>query len=352
MKIVQGTIYLHKNYVHILPSELKNLIHNALQFIPRNFEWNIVAVNPTTFTIKFLFYPKFDADPHPALKQSLKIDLKNKKVNIYLEKSSNPPILHRKETFIEPDYPYYEIFRRLTEAEEKVGLYTKTLKNRIGRKKFWEKLLNERGIKIEGHKLIVEKEPPQELKSTSNVFRKDKDKLKFSALTAISRSKPSFPTRLAVEKKLIHGNVFDYGCGRGRDVLFLRELGFKAEGWDPYYNRNTPLESFPKGYFHWIQCIYVLNTVLEDTRRSILSNIFSFLPSGGHLYLAVRTFNEIEKHAYSRGWKKYLDGWITKRETFQKGFTYKELISLIKEFEYKNIRLLHNTPLILLADKS
>jgi len=351
MKVVYGTIYIHKNYIHVLPNELKNLIHDALRFIPRNLEWNIVAVNPTAGTIKFLFYPKFDTDPHPALKHSAKIDLKNKKVNLYLVKNPNPPILHRKEALVEPDYHYYEIFRRLTEEEEKAGLYAKTLKNRIGRKKFWEKLLKERGIKIEGHKLIVEKDSPQEPNSTY-VFKKDKERLKFSALTAISRSKPSFPTRLAIEKKLIHGNVFDYGCGRGRDVSFLREVGFEAEGWDPYYNRNTPLESFPKGYFHWIQCIYVLNTVLEDARKSILSTIFSFLPSGGHLYLAVRTFNEIERQAYNRGWKKYFDGWITKRGTFQKGFTYKELISLIKEFEHKDIRLVHYTPLILLVDKS
>jgi hypothetical protein len=40
--------------------------------------------------------------------------------------SENPPILHRKETFVTPDYPLYEKFAKLTHQEENWGLLDDT----------------------------------------------------------------------------------------------------------------------------------------------------------------------------------------------------------------------------------
>ena len=56
-----------------------------------------------------------------------------------------------------------------------------------------------------------------------------------SAKTARARKKPSKPLRFLLESGLIpiKVKVLDYGCGRGTDVLYLRKLGRRAEGWDP-----------------------------------------------------------------------------------------------------------------------
>ena len=53
------------------------------------------------FKITFLDYPEFEKDSYPALNYSYTIDLQKltlKKADY--KKSDNPPILHRKETFV------------------------------------------------------------------------------------------------------------------------------------------------------------------------------------------------------------------------------------------------------------
>jgi DNA phosphorothioation-associated putative methyltransferase len=73
--------------------------------------------------ISYLFYPDFDTEPHPTLHTSMQIDLRDLNVTYRdYDTAANPPILHRKETFVTPSYPLYEQFALLTQQEEKLGL--------------------------------------------------------------------------------------------------------------------------------------------------------------------------------------------------------------------------------------
>ena len=66
--------------------------------------------------------------------------------------STNPPVLHRKETFLAPDHPLYAKFARLTAQEEKHGLLDEP--SGIGTRDGWAKRLAERGFVLKGHKLV------------------------------------------------------------------------------------------------------------------------------------------------------------------------------------------------------
>lgn len=363
MKTVYGNLLVHRKYCHTLPPNARNFVEKALSSLSKEFKWNIVKVTSRSNTVTFSFYPDFDTDPHPSLKQSAKVDLRNGKVSIRTYSSHNPFILHRKETFVESDYPNYELFRGLTKEEEKAGLYDKRHLNRIGRRDFWNRLLRKKGLKTLGHRLIectdsdvklrkdVRPGSGRQLQLFHSITPKGGE-LKKSALTAISRAYPSLPARLAVEKGLIHGPIFDWGCGRSRDTEFFREKGYEAEGWDPYYKKDRPPESFPKGYFHWVQCLYVLNTIVEsEIREKVLHDIFYFLPSGGHLFIAVRSFSEVDRLAQVKQWRKYNDGWLTSRGTFQKGFTSTELFSLLKQSGFVRLKIIKSKPLIVMGTK-
>jgi len=102
--------------------------------------------------ISYLFYPEFDTDPHPALHTSMIIDLQTLEVK-YREYDSmeNPPILHRKETFVTPDYPLYKTFASLTQQEEELGLLQD--KQTIGHRVGWEKCLAEHKVEIREHQV-------------------------------------------------------------------------------------------------------------------------------------------------------------------------------------------------------
>src|SRR3954465_1501027 len=66
--------------------------------------------------------------------------------------STNPPVLHRKETFLPADHPLHARFARLTRQEEKHGLLDDTAT--IGTREGWERRLHEKGFTIRGHRLV------------------------------------------------------------------------------------------------------------------------------------------------------------------------------------------------------
>ena len=65
---------------------------------------------------------------------------------------SNPPVLHRKELFVAPDYPARARFARLTTREDPVGLLGATATIRT--KRSWLSALAQHGVSIRGHRLV------------------------------------------------------------------------------------------------------------------------------------------------------------------------------------------------------
>jgi hypothetical protein len=65
---------------------------------------------------------------------------------------ANPPVLHRKETFLHPSDQRYGKFARLTAQEEKQGLLEDG--TGIGTRDGWVRRLSERGFCLKGHRLV------------------------------------------------------------------------------------------------------------------------------------------------------------------------------------------------------
>ena len=86
-------------------------------------EFNLLKFHTASPKLSFLAYPDFQKDPHPTLAESVIIDLVTGKIrrDDYRGRA-NPPILHRKETFLPPDHPLREKFAKLTRQEEAAGL--------------------------------------------------------------------------------------------------------------------------------------------------------------------------------------------------------------------------------------
>jgi hypothetical protein len=109
--------------------------------------------------LSFLSYPGFDSEPHPALKRAITIDLATEKArHTDYADNANPPILHRKETFLPAGHPLRAQFEALTRAEEAAGLYEST--ETIGFKLNWQKLLESKGLALKGHTLLRSFPPP------------------------------------------------------------------------------------------------------------------------------------------------------------------------------------------------
>jgi DNA phosphorothioation-associated putative methyltransferase len=150
-KRVADTLYVHRSAEDEMPPLLRLLIFAARRIVG-DVEYNIVKFSVDGRAISFLGYKDFDDDPHPPLTHSVRIFLPKTSYDIRdYSSSENPPILHRKDTFVTPSYIHYEKFRQLTEAEEGFGLLSLPT---IGYRSAWQQLLSERGLDIRDHKLV------------------------------------------------------------------------------------------------------------------------------------------------------------------------------------------------------
>ncbi|MBE9008497.1 DNA phosphorothioation-associated putative methyltransferase [Fortiea sp. LEGE XX443] len=156
-KHTRGALYVHVSALAALDPSLRIYEGCASRTIGRVDGATLIKYYLDKPQISYLFYPDFDSDPHPALNASITIDLKT----LYIThrdyaNRANPPILHRKETFVTPNYPQYEEFAQLTQQEQQLGLLKQ--KSDIGTREGWQKCLAVNQVEIRGHQVYSIKE--------------------------------------------------------------------------------------------------------------------------------------------------------------------------------------------------
>ena len=64
---------------------------------------NVIKIHRRSGKLSYLVYPEFEDDPHPALLRSIRVNLRMRQIdcNDYAQ-CANPPVLHRKDSFLNP----------------------------------------------------------------------------------------------------------------------------------------------------------------------------------------------------------------------------------------------------------
>jgi DNA phosphorothioation-associated putative methyltransferase len=314
-KAVNNALYVYRSFDTDFGEELNSLVRQLAIAHDIGADFNILKFRLDEPKISFLYYPDFFESPHPVLRKAVSVDLATgKRRTTDYTKQSNPPILHRKETFLPPSHKNYSAFRALTQAEESAGLYENT--TTIGFRLNWNRLLFDKGLAIEGHTLhqLDGTCSHEESNAQVNIARHK---------TAITRYDLSKPTKSLLKHGLLKKDhsFFDYGCGLGTDIKALSALGYTAGGWDPVHRperHKEPADIVNLGY--------VLNVIEDPAERvDTLCNAFrlakKLLVVSGLIH---RTVDESVA-------LQYRDGVITKRNTFQKYFDQSELQQLIED---------------------
>jgi DNA phosphorothioation-associated putative methyltransferase len=306
-KKLPTAFYVHVSALSALTSILKIYENCARRNLETIDNATIVKFNLRQPKISYLFYPDFDTEAHPALQTSIQINLETGEVKYFdYSNSENPPVLHRKETFVTTDYPQYEKFFKLTRSEEKWGLLDNT--SVIGTRAGWLKYLGYCGVEIEDH-AVVERAKQENSELLSPKIERHK--------AAIVRNSVSKPVRLVLESDLFMDGAtfFDYGCGYGGDIKHIAQEGYATSGWDPYYQPDSPKISADI-----VNIGYVIN-VIESLaeRREALLNAWGLTKK----ILVVAAQVLIDDG--DRGQIAYGDGVITSWNTFQKYYEQEEL---------------------------
>jgi DNA phosphorothioation-associated putative methyltransferase len=146
-------LYVHTSALGALEPLLRIYEGCGRAFLGAVPEANLLKLHRFSGKISYLVYPDFDTDPHPALLRCVKLNLRTRQLECYdYAESTNPPVLHRKESFLLPSDPLHGKFARLTAQEEKQGLLDDP--SGIGTREGWAKRLAARGFALKGHRLV------------------------------------------------------------------------------------------------------------------------------------------------------------------------------------------------------
>jgi len=169
-KKLPGALYIFRpGRKDITPTLWQTLARAELAAQPDQ-AWNLLKLHTREFAITFLSYSNFDSDTHPALAESTKINLNTGSiVRTDYRGRANPPILHRKETFLPPEDPRIPVYADLTKREEKAGLYRDP--SRIGLRVQWLSLLKRLGFAYEDHTLVPLRDAAFENDGSADVAR-------------------------------------------------------------------------------------------------------------------------------------------------------------------------------------
>jgi DNA phosphorothioation-associated putative methyltransferase len=298
----------------IIPPELAATIERGMIAAKPDPEWNLLKLHTDQVAISFLTYPDFDSDPHPALAEAVKINMNSGAISkTDYRKRANPPILHRKETFLPPNDSRIPEFAALTKQEEDAGLLRDL--SRIGLRIHWETLLKRCGYNYEAHRLIkTQKESADKISIQNAPVERHR--------TAIKRYDLSRPIKLALERGVIQKkhSLFDYGCGHGMDIEALQGLGYTINGWDPAFRPKAQ-----KIEADVVNLGYVLN-VIESPKERVEALKGAFALTRQALLVSVLVEGQ-QTVAHTRACG---DGFLTKNKTFQKFYAPGELEHFIE----------------------
>lgn len=155
-KRTPSALYVHVTALSELAPVLRVLDGCAKALVGTIDEATLVKFHLDRPAVSYLDYPDFETQAHPALRSGyivrldqLRVDYRNYADHL------NPPILHRKETFIATSHPLYNRFARLTRSEARAGLYREP--SRIGTRQGWQSVLAREGVVIAGHTVRVDR---------------------------------------------------------------------------------------------------------------------------------------------------------------------------------------------------
>jgi DNA phosphorothioation-associated putative methyltransferase len=318
-KQLPDAVYVHETALDAVPLELAAHLARAVAALGLDQkEWNVIKFFKRDHKVALLNYPRFFDDAYPALECAYTVDLeKNTFRDSDYRNSDNPPILHRKETFVKPDHPSVPLFRQITEEGESIDLYQNT--RSIGFKKSWERLISRKGYVLDEQGRLKPKAREEIVKIVSSANGEVRVE---RHLTAIDRDKLSAPMQALARHNYLDGeySVFDYGCGKGDDVRELEAHGIDVTFWDPVYHPNRE-----KKRADIVNLGYVVNVIEERKERDrVLRDAFKHTEK----ILAISAM--LAGDSTIGQFTPYKDGVLTKRNTFQKYYTQSELRSYIE----------------------
>jgi DNA phosphorothioation-associated putative methyltransferase len=337
-KQLPDSVYLHESALDAVPETLHTVVKNVAKALKiKSDEWNLIKFYKRDFKVAFLSYPDFEQYAYPPLKQSITVDLQklsHRKADY--SKSDNPPILHRKETFVPDSFPLVNTFKEITTEGESAGLYESP--RTIGFRKNWERLISTKGYFLDEAGRLHRK-GEEEIRRVRSDFTGEVERHR----TAIDRNQLSAPMQILAKHDYLNGSysVLDYGCGKADDIRELEAHSIDCLGWDPVHLPENDIEPCDI-----VNLGFVLN-VIENREERIETFKRAYEYADKLLIASVMIGGESTISRFT----PYKDGIITSRNTFQKYYSQSEFKYFIESTLRENAVAVGQGIFIIFKDK-
>jgi hypothetical protein len=154
-RLTSNALYVHRSAISSLDPILRVFEGCARAYLGDIEDANVIKLHRFSGKVSYLVCPKFDSHPHPPVRRTIKLSLRN----LYLQcidhsENKNPLLLDRKEKMIEPDHPWHTRFLRFSIQEMQHGLIEE------GRDMLsveqWQTKFQESGLMIRGYRLLYQ----------------------------------------------------------------------------------------------------------------------------------------------------------------------------------------------------
>ena len=145
-KFIGGNLYIHKNYVSVLPQEEYQAALKVLKENIKYFDHTMIKYNKEKNSFSFIDSPDFDISHEPVVGNSILIKADGSLK--FTAQKKDPQIYHHKWLFVKNDYKGFEIKESLERTimwKSEMGV-NKNLSSRIGTQSVWNEWLKEVGL--------------------------------------------------------------------------------------------------------------------------------------------------------------------------------------------------------------
>lgn len=152
-RLTSNALYLHRSAVETLEPVLRVFEGCARAYLGDVDDANVVKLHRFSGKVSYLAVPKFDELPHPPVRRTIKLSLRN----LWLQcidhtENKNPLLLDQKERMVEADHPWRTRFARFTIQEAQHGLLEE-LDDMLPALE-WHLRLKDAGLMIRGYRLL------------------------------------------------------------------------------------------------------------------------------------------------------------------------------------------------------
>jgi len=154
-RLTSNALYLHRSAISSLKPILRVFEGCAKAYLGDVDDANVVKLHRFSGKVSYLACPRFETHPHPPVRRTIKLSLRN----LFLQcidhsENKNPLLLDQKEKMIESDHPWRERFARFSAQEHQHGLLNGMEDMQLALQ--WHQKLQEAGLMIRGYRLLYQ----------------------------------------------------------------------------------------------------------------------------------------------------------------------------------------------------